>query len=281
MYTFNRQGNSTVLHVFEYTVIHDPIHITIPYTRLRIIAEQGTCFNVVDSCYDIHQEITMSVGANATICYYMNDIIKKEKQCTRIMHATIAQNGWVGVIGTLQCAGFFSLQCTALLSDSNAHFFSGSRIIVLSKGKYYQKITQEHVACQTTSDSRLYGIIESLGELESNGLIMIESKAHRSVAEHSTKCLTAGPHAKASAKPMLEIAPKDVFVKHGAAIGPLNKDLILSLGYRGIAPDRAISLLKEAFLAQFDLYMPSWVKKRLTDCFNEKLIQSLSIKKQD
>jgi hypothetical protein len=260
MYEFNQQPDCTVLRIFAYAIMHDPIEIITAYTMLHIIVEEGACVTIADSFYGMHQEIKMSISSDAVVCYRMSGIIAQEKECTRTMDVTIAQNACVAVISSLQCAGFFSLQCTVVLSGVNAHFFAGSTIIVLSHGNYFQHIVQKHTHIQTTSDSRLYGIIEEKGKLESNGLITIESTADRSTAGHSTKCLIAGISAKAFAKPMLAIVPKNVSVKHGAAVGPVDANLIRSLCYRGIMPDKAIVLLKGAFLAQINTHWPAWVK---------------------
>jgi hypothetical protein len=260
MYEFNQRDDCTELRIFAYAILNDPIKIKAEYKKLHIIIEQGASTSIIDAVYAMHQEISMIVSSGATLCYYMNGIIAQEKQCARTMNITIAENACVAVISSLQCAGFFSLRCTALLSGAKAYFFAGSTIMVLPTGNYFQQITQKHTHSQTGSDSRLYGIVETMGRLESNGLITVESKADRSIAEHSSKCLTAGVGAKAFAKPMLEIVPKNVFVKHGAAIGPLDIGLLRALYYRGIQPDEAKKLLKRAFLAQIKAFWPDWVK---------------------
>ncbi|RTL06658.1 hypothetical protein EKK58_05000 [Candidatus Dependentiae bacterium] len=260
-YAINEQDNTLNIRVFERKVLVDPIIITKPYMSLHVVIEQGACAHIIDRVYCSDQRITIKVLSEAALFYYMDGQVNNNTVCVKNLDAVIETNSSLGIISSLTCAGFFSFDCAVTLQGIKAQFFAGSAVLILQQGNYRQHMVQKHVCQDTVSESRLYGIVEMEGSLEHNGLIIIEPIASQSSAQFITKGLSLGPKVKVSAKPMLEIAPKSVFVKHGVAIGPLDKKQMLFLQARGIMPNQATLLLKRAFLAQISSNLPLWLSK--------------------
>lgn len=247
------------LRVFAHAAPNDPIIITKSYISLHIIIEQNVVAHIIDRAYERDQQVTIHMSVDSKLCYYMDGFIDRTCTFNRSINAFIESRASLGLMSSVLCAGTFYLDCTIFLKGIKAQFFAGSMVMLLQQGFYKQSLVKKHICQDTVSESRLYGIVETEGFLEHNGLIIIEPIAKQSSAQFVTKALPLGPDAKISAKPMLEIAPKSVFVRHGVAIGPLDKQQVIFLQSRGIMPAQAALLLKKAFLAQMHSNLPLWL----------------------
>jgi Fe-S cluster assembly protein SufD len=93
------------------------------------------------------------------------------------------------------------------------------------------------------------GIIDDQASGAFNGKVYVHPDAQKTNAYQQNDTLVLSPNAIMNSKPQLEIFADDVKCSHGATIGQLDEKALFYLKSRGIKTDKAIDILKAAFLA--------------------------------
>jgi len=83
-----------------------------------------------------------------------------------------------------------------------------------------------------------------------NGKILVRPGAQLTHSEQQNRNLLLSDRAHVDTKPQLEIFADDVKCAHGATVGQLDEEQVFYLRSRGLAPERARSLLTYAFAAE-------------------------------
>lgn len=261
LYELKTVQDTIELRVLPGAVLSEPIIINSSYAMLTICVEGAATVTIIDRGYAENQNVNVIVSPYATVAYYIDKAIPAHRHYKRTLFSVLEPHARLAIMSTFSCAGDFSLECSAFLDGEYAQFFAGATVTVEPHGVFLHNVVQRHVGREGQSESALYGIVESHGTFHSNGLITVQPNAHGTCAQHLTKALTLGKDACVRAKPMLKVAPKGAFVKHGAAIGPLDKALLLFLQSRGIEPERGKALLKTSFFTQMRVKVPDWLNK--------------------
>ncbi len=134
----------------------------------------------------------------------------------------------------LQEAGAFCRLNGAYLTRNAQHYDNHTRI--------------EHIAPNCESSETYRGIADNESHAVFNGQILIHRDAQKSLANMSNKNLLLSSEAEIDTKPELEIYADDVKCAHGATIGQLDKESLFYLVSRGIAPEKAASMLSMGFI---------------------------------
>jgi Fe-S cluster assembly protein SufD len=106
----------------------------------------------------------------------------------------------------------------------------------------------EHAAAQTRTEETYRGIAADRSRLAFNGKIIVRAGAHKADSSQSLRGLLAGAEAEIDVRPQLEIYTDDVRCSHGATAGKLDETMLFYLLTRGLERERALRLLKWAFL---------------------------------
>jgi Fe-S cluster assembly protein SufD len=111
-------------------------------------------------------------------------------------------------------------------------------------------LNAEHVAphCNTVQSVRT--VVEDSARAVFNGRVCVHEKAIKSTSQQSNHNLMLSNTCEVDTKPELEIYNDDVKCAHGATVGQLDQDALFYLMARGISKGSALSILREAFLAQ-------------------------------
>ena len=107
---------------------------------------------------------------------------------------------------------------------------------------------QDHFGDGTRSDLVIHNALDDRSSSNFTGLIRINKQAHGTESSQEQKNLLLSDKAKADSDPKLEILNNDVVrCTHGAAVGPLDEELLFFLGSRGLDRDAAQRLVVEGF----------------------------------
>lgn len=130
---------------------------------------------------------------------------------------------------------------------------------------------QDHVADATRSDLVIHNALRGRSSANFTGLIRINHSARQTESSQEQKNILLSDQAKADSDPKLEIFNNDVIrCTHGAAVGPVDPELVFYLQSRGLSHAEAERLIVEGFfqsvidkLAQPALQQAVWDKLEL------------------
>jgi Fe-S cluster assembly protein SufD len=105
----------------------------------------------------------------------------------------------------------------------------------------------DHAKPHCASHELYKGVLDGKARGVFNGKIYVRQDAQKTDAKQTNQTLLLSDDATINTKPQLEIYADDVKCTHGATVGQLDADAIFYLRSRGIALDRARSLLTYAF----------------------------------
>ncbi|MCA1644192.1 MAG: Fe-S cluster assembly protein SufD [Chloroflexi bacterium] len=107
---------------------------------------------------------------------------------------------------------------------------------------------QDHSGNATRSDLIIHNALRDRSSTNFTGLIRINKPAHQTESSQEQKNILLSPGAKADSDPKLEILNNDVIrCTHGAAVGPVDQEMIFYLASRGLDLATAERLIVEGF----------------------------------
>jgi Fe-S cluster assembly protein SufD len=107
---------------------------------------------------------------------------------------------------------------------------------------------QEHFGDATRSDLVIHNALRERSSTNFTGLIRIDRSAHQTESSQEQKNILLSDSAKADSDPKLEILNNDVIrCTHGAAVGPVDEEMVFYLQSRGLARSDAEQLIVEGF----------------------------------
>ena len=117
---------------------------------------------------------------------------------------------------------------------------------------------QEHYGDATRSDLVIHDALRDRASANFTGLIRINKSAHQTESSQEQKNILLSDAAKADSDPKLEILNNDVIrCTHGAAVGPVDSEMVFYLQSRGLDRASAEQLIVDGFfqstLARLDL----------------------------
>lgn len=132
---------------------------------------------------------------------------------------------------------------------------------------------QDHVGSDTRSDLLHKVALRDRASANFTGLIRVGLEARRTASNQESRNLLLDPGARADADPNLEILNSDVNrCGHGAAVGPVDEEMLFYLQTRGLPHDDAERLIVEGFFAPLIERVPiEAVRERLWAAIYRKL----------
>jgi Fe-S cluster assembly protein SufD len=107
---------------------------------------------------------------------------------------------------------------------------------------------QEHFGNATRSDLVIHNALRDRSSANFTGLIRINTSAHQTESSQEQKNILLSERSKADSDPKLEILNNDVIrCTHGAAVGPVDQEMVFYLESRGLDRASAEQLIVEGF----------------------------------
>jgi Fe-S cluster assembly protein SufD len=107
---------------------------------------------------------------------------------------------------------------------------------------------QDHFGDATRSDLVIHNALRGRSSANFTGLIRINKPAHQTESSQEQKNILLSEQAKADSDPKLEILNNDVIrCTHGAAVGPIDAEMLFYLQSRGLDRSTAEQLIVEGF----------------------------------
>jgi Fe-S cluster assembly protein SufD len=107
---------------------------------------------------------------------------------------------------------------------------------------------QDHFGDATRSDLVIHDALRGRASANFTGLIRINKTARQTESSQEQKNILLSDFAKADSDPKLEILNNDVIrCTHGAAVGPVDEELVFYLQSRGLDRQSAEQLIVEGF----------------------------------
>lgn len=107
---------------------------------------------------------------------------------------------------------------------------------------------QDHWGNGTRSDLVIHDALWDRSSANFTGLIRINPPAHATESSQEQKNILLSDHARADSDPKLEILNNDVIrCTHGAAVGPVDEEMVFYLQARGVDRTTAEGLIVEGF----------------------------------
>jgi len=107
---------------------------------------------------------------------------------------------------------------------------------------------QDHFGDATRSDLVIHNALRDRSSTNFTGLIRINKSAHQTESSQEQKNILLSAGSKADSDPKLEILNNDVIrCTHGAAVGPVDQEMIFYLASRGLDQATAEQLIVEGF----------------------------------
>jgi Fe-S cluster assembly protein SufD len=107
---------------------------------------------------------------------------------------------------------------------------------------------QEHYGDATRSDLVIHDALRDRASANFTGLIRINKPAHQTESSQEQKNILLSDSARADSDPKLEILNNDVIrCTHGAAVGPVDSEMVFYLQSRGLDRPTAEQLIVEGF----------------------------------
>jgi Fe-S cluster assembly protein SufD len=122
--------------------------------------------------------------------------------------------------------------------------------IVDSSGRQHVdfQTLQDHIGDATRSDLVIHNALREHSSTNFTGLIRINKSAHQTESSQEQKNILLSDSAKADSDPKLEILNNDVIrCTHGAAVGPVDEEMVFYLQSRGLDRSTAEQLIVDGF----------------------------------
>lgn len=129
---------------------------------------------------------------------------------------------------------------------------SQADLLAIASGDGRQQVDfetlQDHVADATRSDLVIHDALRGRSSANFTGLIRINPSARQTASSQEQKNLLLSDYARANSDPKLEILNNDVVrCTHGAAVGPVDEELVFYLQSRGLDRPSAEQLIVDGF----------------------------------
>jgi Fe-S cluster assembly protein SufD len=130
----------------------------------------------------------------------------------------------------------------------------------------------DHQVAHCNSNELYKGILEEQATAVFNGKIFVRQPAQQTNAFQANNNISLSDQATIHTKPQLEIWADDVSCSHGCTIGQLDEEALFYLKSRGIAENKAKSMLLSAFSEETLKHIPlETVRQELMDTIENRL----------
>jgi Fe-S cluster assembly protein SufD len=225
------------------------------FPRLLVVADEGSEVTLVDELLSPESDAGLSVGV-AEVFVGRN---------ARVRHVTLQEWGgsrWhlatekAGIdrdgsyLSLVVALGgrFHRAEVHALLTGQGGEADLLGLLFGDGEQFFDHRAWQLHYGDDTRSDLVYKGALKGRARSNYVGLIRIDKRARRTASSQTNKVFLLSDRAKADADPKLEILNNDVVrCTHGAAVGPVDQEVLYYLMTRGLSRHEAERLFIEGF----------------------------------
>jgi Fe-S cluster assembly protein SufD len=188
------------------------------------------------------------VGANAGLRYVNLQRWSPETWSFSAQRATLAQDARLRTLNVVLGARLArnNVQVELQGKGSQADLLG----VVSIEGRQHAdfQTLQDHFGDATRSDLIIHDALRDRASANFTGLIRINKPAHQTESSQEQKNILLSDRAKADSDPKLEILNNDVIrCTHGAAVGPVDPEMLFYLQSRGMDQVTAEQLIVEGF----------------------------------
>jgi Fe-S cluster assembly protein SufD len=192
--------------------------------------------------------VEQSLGANANLRYVNLQRWSPETWAFSTQRAHLGQDAHLRTLNVALGARMArnTVQVVLAGKGSQADLLG----VVAAEGRQHVdfETLQDHFGNDTRSDLVIHDALRDRASANFTGLIRINKSAHRTESSQEQKNILLSERAKADSDPKLEILNNDVIrCTHGAAVGPVDQEMIFYLASRGLDQATAEQLIVEGF----------------------------------
>jgi Fe-S cluster assembly protein SufD len=254
-YAFFNAG--VVVFVPRGTVVEKPIWLTYDFEQAAlvhtlIIADDESDVRVVEDFQGnpglANGVVEQVVGANAHLRYVQLQRWADDVWNFSTQRAELAQDASLRTLNVAAGARLArnTLQVTLKGRGGQADLLG----IAATRGRQHVdfQTLQDHLGDATRSDLVIHNALRDRSSTNFTGLIRINKPAHQTESSQEQKNILLSAGAKADSDPKLEILNNDVIrCTHGAAVGPVDQEMLFYLESRGLDQASAEQLIVEGF----------------------------------
>ncbi len=187
--------------------------------KTTITVQEGVCANLIDMAPPGERKITIIAERNSNVRY--EGLYWGENCHTHI---------------------------TSIARGSHADIQLRIGSITRANQKHIIETEQLHEAPSATSHCQVRSVCYDQSQSTYEGMIIITKDGQKTEAHQQHKALLIDEHARAFARPSLEVLVDDVQCGHGSAVGQLDPEQLFYLQTRGIALADAQAQLVRSFM---------------------------------
>jgi Fe-S cluster assembly protein SufD len=257
-YAFFNVG--VVVYVPRGALVKEPIWIThdfegagrTPLVHTLLLAEDGSEVTLVEDYRGgsglASGVVEQVVGANAHVRYVQLQRWSPELWSFSWQRAHLAQDASLRTLNVALGARTARNTVQVMLDGRGAQ--ADLLGVVDGHGRQYVdfQTLQEHSGNATRSDLIIHNALRDRSSANFTGLIRINKSAHQTESSQEQKNILLSESSKADSDPKLEILNNDVIrCTHGAAVGPVDQEMVFYLESRGLDRASAEQLIVEGF----------------------------------
>jgi Fe-S cluster assembly protein SufD len=188
------------------------------------------------------------VGANAHLRYVQVDEYAPDVWNFSTQRATLAQDASLRTL-SVACGGRTTRNAVQVTLDGRGSQADLLGIVDIGARQHVDFQTlQDHYGDATRSDLVIHDAVRDRASATFTGLIRINKSAHQTESSQEQKNILLSDTARADSDPKLEILNNDVIrCTHGAAVGPVDSEMVFYLQSRGLDRATAEQLIVDGF----------------------------------
>ena len=192
--------------------------------------------------------VEQSIGANAHTRYVQLQRLGPEVWNFSTQRAQLAQDASLRTLN-VACGGRTSRNTVQVILDGRGSQADLLGIVDIGNRQHVDFETlQEHSGDATRSDLVIHDALRDRASANFTGLIRINKSARQTESSQEQKNILLSDSAKADSDPKLEILNNDVIrCTHGAAVGPVDWEMVFYLQSRGLDHSTAEQLIVDGF----------------------------------
>jgi len=188
------------------------------------------------------------VGANASLRYVNLQRWSPETWSFSTQRATLARDARLRTLNVALGARLARNNVQVSLDGKGSEADLLGVVAIKDRQHVDFQTLQDHFGDATRSDLVIHDALRDRASANFTGLIRINKSAHQTASSQEQKNILLSDRAKADSDPKLEILNNDVIrCTHGAAVGPVDPEMLFYLQSRGMDQPTAEQLIVEGF----------------------------------
>ena len=230
--------------------LEDPARAALPHTL--VIAEDESNLNLVEEYSGnagfASGVVEQSIGSNAHVRYVQLQCFGSNVWNFSTQRAQLARDASLRTLN-IALGSRMARNAVQVVLDRRGSQADLLGVVDIAGRQHVDFETlQVHTGDDTRSDLVIHDALRDRASANFTGLIRINPSAHRTESSQEQKNILLSDSCKADSDPKLEILNNDVIrCTHGAAVGPVDEEMVFYLQSRGLDRAAAESLIVEGF----------------------------------